>query len=43
MLKNAVCEPTHVHRSHHSIVNEGQQPVSLPVHRGKVKPSHVRS
>jgi len=31
-----------IHGSHHYFVKPGEQPISIPVHRGKVKPYYVR-
>ena len=42
MLENAGYELTRVRGSHHVFTKEGAQPVSIPVHRGKVKPYYVR-
>ena len=42
MLESAGFELARVHGSHHIFTKEGEQPVSIPVHRGKVKPYYVR-
>jgi predicted RNA binding protein YcfA (HicA-like mRNA interferase family) len=42
MLERAGYQLVRVHGSHHYFVKPGQQPVSIPVHRGKVKPYYVR-
>ncbi len=42
MLKVAGYELSRVHGSHHIFTKEGKQPVSIPVHQGKVKPYYVR-
>ena len=31
------------HGSHHIFTKEGLQPISIPVHQGKVKPYYVRN
>ena len=41
-LESAGFELARVHGSHHILTKEGEQPVSIPVHRGKVKPHYVR-
>ncbi|MGO9112106.1 MAG: type II toxin-antitoxin system HicA family toxin [Thermoguttaceae bacterium] len=38
MLEGAGQELARVHGSHDIFAKEGEQPVSIPVHRGKVKP-----
>ena len=42
MLESAGYELARVNGSHHVFTKEGEQPVSIPVHRGKVKPYYVR-
>jgi predicted RNA binding protein YcfA (HicA-like mRNA interferase family) len=42
MLESAAYELARVHGSHHIFTKEGEQPVSIPVHRGKAKPYYVR-
>ena len=42
MLERAGYALVRVHGSHHYFGKAGQQPVSIPVHRGKVKPYYVR-
>ena len=42
MLEGAGYALTRVHGSHHIFTKDGKQPVSIPVHRGKVKPHYVR-
>lgn len=31
-----------INGSHHVFVKEGEQPISIPVHKGRVKPVYVR-
>ena len=42
MLERAGYQLARVHGSHHVFIKEGEQPVSIPVHRGKVKPYYVK-
>ncbi len=42
MLESSGFELARVRGSHHIFTKEGEQPVSIPVHRGKVKPYYVR-
>ena len=42
MLEAAGYRLVRVHGSHHYFVKPGEQPVSIPVHRGKVKAYYVR-
>jgi len=42
MLESAGYELARIHGSHHIFTKEGEEPVSIPVHRGKVKPYYVR-
>ncbi len=42
MLERAGYALVRIHGSHHYFCKPGQQPVSIPVHRGRVKPYYVR-
>ncbi len=42
LLKQAGYRLARVNGSHHIFTKPGRQPVSIPVHRGKVKPFYVR-
>ncbi len=42
MLEAAGYQLTRIAGSHHIFTQAGQQPVSIPVHLGKVKPYYVR-
>jgi len=42
MLERAGYRWVRVRGSHHYFVKPGELPVSIPVHRGKVKPFYVR-
>jgi predicted RNA binding protein YcfA (HicA-like mRNA interferase family) len=42
MLEQAGYTLARVHGSHHYFIKPGKQPVSIPVHRGKVKPFYAR-
>jgi predicted RNA binding protein YcfA (HicA-like mRNA interferase family) len=42
MLESAGYELARVNGSHHVFTKEGEQPLSIPVHQGKVKPYYVR-
>ncbi len=42
MLERAGYQLARVHGSHHVFTKEGEQPISIPVHRGKVKSYYVR-
>ena len=42
MLKQAGYVLARVSGSHHIFTKAGRQPMSIPVHRGKVKPFYVR-
>jgi predicted RNA binding protein YcfA (HicA-like mRNA interferase family) len=42
ILERAGYHLVRVHGSHHYFTKPGEQPLSIPVHRGKVKPYYVR-
>jgi predicted RNA binding protein YcfA (HicA-like mRNA interferase family) len=42
MLQRAGYELVRIHGSHHYFAKPGEQPISIPVHQGKVKPYYVR-
>ncbi len=42
LLNQARYELVRINGSHHIFTKAGRQPVSIPVHRGKVKPFYVR-
>jgi predicted RNA binding protein YcfA (HicA-like mRNA interferase family) len=42
MLEKAGYELVRISGSHHYFVKPGEQPFSIPVHQGKVKPYYVR-
>jgi predicted RNA binding protein YcfA (HicA-like mRNA interferase family) len=42
MLEDAGYRLNRVHGSHHIFTKPGTQPLSIPVHRKKVKPFYVR-
>ena len=42
LLNQAGYELVRINGSHHVFTKAGRQPVSIPVHRGKVKPFYVR-
>ena len=42
MLEDAGYRLARVHGSHHYFTKPGQSPLSIPVHRGKVKHYYVR-
>ncbi len=42
MLEDAGYALVRIHSSHHYFTKPGAQPVSIPVHQGKVKPHYVR-
>ena len=42
LLKQAGYLLARVNGSHHIFTKPGRQPLSIPVHRGKVKPFYVR-
>ena len=42
MLERAGYQLGRVHGSHHYFVKPGEQPISIPVHRGKVKAYYAR-
>ena len=42
LLNQAGYELVRINGSHHVFTKSGRQPVSIPVHRGKVKPFYVR-
>ena len=42
MLERAGYRLVRVHGSHHYFTKPGEQPFSIPVHQGKVKPYYVR-
>ena len=42
MLEGAGYRLVRIHGSHHYFTKPGEQAVSIPVHRGKVKPYYVR-
>ena len=42
MLERAGHQLVRIHGSHHYFTKPGEQPVSIPVHQGKVKPYYVR-
>jgi len=41
-LEQAGYRLARIHGSHHYFTKPGEQPLSIPVHRGKVKPYYVR-
>lgn len=42
MLERAGFRLVRIQGSHHYFTRPGEQPISIPVHRGKVKPYYVR-
>ena len=42
MLERAGYRLARIHGSHHYFIKANEQPLSIPVHRGKVKPFYVR-
>ena len=42
LLEQAGYQLVRVHSSHHIFAKAGQSPLSIPVHRGKVKAFYVR-
>ena len=42
MLEQAGYQLARIHGSHHYFTKSGEQPISIPVHQGKVKPYYVR-
>ena len=42
MLEHAGYCLVRIHGSHHYFTKPGEQPISIPVHRGKVKAYYVR-
>ena len=42
MLQQVGYQLVRIHGSHHYFSKPGEQPISIPVHQGKVKPYYVR-
>jgi predicted RNA binding protein YcfA (HicA-like mRNA interferase family) len=42
MLEQAGYQLVRISGSHHYFIKPGEQPFSIPVHKGKVKPYYVR-
>jgi predicted RNA binding protein YcfA (HicA-like mRNA interferase family) len=42
ILEQAGYRLARIHGSHHYFTKPGEQPISIPVHHGKVKPFYVR-